>query len=1058
MTKLLPAVLLSVLLTAAAFAAEPKLSFMEPAISPDRSEIAFVSGGDIWTVPAAGGEARLLVSHPAMESRPIYSPDGKRLAFVSRRTGNGDIYVLTFASGELKRLTYDDASEQLDGWSRDGKWIYFSSSSQDIAGMTDVYRIPASGGTAMTVAGDRYAAEFFSAPSPDGASLAISARGLAGGQWWRKGHSHIDEAEIWLVKGHDYQKLAGDSTAPDEKTLWPMWTPDGHGLYYISDRGGAENVWFKPPSGAPKRVTSFKDGRVLWPTISYDGKEIVFERNLEIWKLALPAGTPTQVKITRRGQPDGPAAGHIVYTNQFRDLALSPDGKKVAFIAHGDVFAASAKDGGDAVRVTNTSGLEHEISWAPDSKRIVYSSDRDGAWHLFQYDFTKSAESKLTSGGGSDYIPQFSPDGKKISFVRDGRELVTYDVESKQEKVLAKGILDQPPFESMHSVAWSPDSKWVAYSFETNKNFTNIWVVPVEGGDPHQLTFLANSSMGSLAWSKDGKYIVAATSQRTEQGEVIRVDLTPREPKFREDQFRELFTTPPTGEKKPDDAVKADGAKVDTKAPPKVEIVFEGIRRRLSMMPLGLDVNGPTLSPDGKMLLFAGITAGQFNLYTYSLDELSREPAAVRQLTSSAGGKSNPQFSPDSKEVIFLEQGRIQSITVESRQGKPLAVNAAVDVDFDTEKREVFREAWSYLNQAFFDPNFNGVDWNAMRVKYEPYIEGSSTPDETRRILSLMIGELNASHSGISAPGGGPGGAADGVGKLGLRFDRADYEASGKLRVTEVIAMGPASIAGIKVGAVITAVDGAPVGTGINVDQLLEYKIGKRVALTVDGKEVVVRPIATAAEKNLLYRQWVDSRRAYVDKISGGKLGYIHLPDMSQQTLEQMYIDLDTDNHSRDGVVIDVRNNNGGFVNVYAIDVLARRPYLNMTPRGEATAPARSALGQRALELPTILVTNQHSLSDAEDFTEGYRALGLGKVVGEPTAGWIIYTSGVTLIDGSNMRMPFIRVTTREGAPMEMHPRPVDIAVTRPVGESYTDHDSQLDAAVKELLKETAKH
>ena len=214
-------------------------------------------------------------------------------------------------------------------------------------------------------------------------------------------------------------------------------------------------------------------------------------------------------------------------------------------------------------------------------------------------------------------------------------------------------------------------------------------------------------------------------------------------------------------------------------------------------------------------------------------------------------------------------------------------------------------------------------------------------------------------------------------------------------------------------------------------------------------------PVSINAEKQLVYRQWVEERRAYVEKASGGRLGYAHMPDMGAGSLAQLYLDLDVENQSKEGVVIDVRNNNGGFVNVYAIDVLARRPYLNMTRRGrDASAPARSALGQRALELPTILVVNQHSLSDAEDFTEGYRALKLGKVVGEPTAGWIIYTGGTTLVDGSTMRIPTIRITDNSGQTMEMNPRPVDVAVTRVVGESYAGKDSQLDAAVAELLKQ----
>jgi tricorn protease len=237
--------------------------------------------------------------------------------------------------------------------------------------------------------------------------------------------------------------------------------------------------------------------------------------------------------------------------------------------------------------------------------------------------------------------------------------------------------------------------------------------------------------------------------------------------------------------------------------------------------------------------------------------------------------------------------------------------------------------------------------------------------------------------------------------------------------------------------------------------------VNRRIAITVSNaasgapaREVLLRPINQAAEKNLRYRQWVEMNRAYVEKISGGRLGYAHMNDMSEGALTRLHLDLDADNRAKDGIVIDVRNNNGGFVNVYAIDVLARRGYLTMTPRGLPAAPARTMLGQRSLELPTILVTNQHSLSDAEDFTEGYRALKLGKVVGEPTAGWIIFTGSATLVDGTTLRMPATRITDGTGANMELRPRPVDIPVTRPVGESLSGRDSQLDAAVDALLKQ----
>jgi C-terminal processing protease CtpA/Prc len=477
------------------------------------------------------------------------------------------------------------------------------------------------------------------------------------------------------------------------------------------------------------------------------------------------------------------------------------------------------------------------------------------------------------------------------------------------------------------------------------------------------------------------------------------------------------------------------------------------------MLPVGIDVRYQRISPDGKLVLMVAAVANQLNLYVYPLDELSKDPFVSRQLTSTAGFKSNPQFSPDSKEVFYLEQGRINIIPLENRQARQLSVAAEMDVDFAREKMEVFQQAWTYIRDNFFDPNFNGVNWDAVRDEYAPLAAGARTPDELRRIISEMLGELNASHSGIAAPGNTAQPPA--IGRLGIRFDRNEYESKGALRVTDVIPLTPAAIGNLKVGEYLVAVDGAAVGAHRNLDELLAYKIGKRVALTIaasaDGAqkhEVVVRPINGVTERNLLYRQWIENNRAYVAKISGGRLGYIHMADMSAGALTQLYIDLDAENRERDGVIIDVRNNNGGFVNVYAIDVLARRSYFNMTPRGFTMAPSRTVLGQRALELPTILVTNRHTLSDGEDFTEGYRSLHLGKVVGEPTAGWIIYTSGVQLIDGSALRLPFDRITANDGELMEMHPRPVDVPIAKPVGESLSGRDSQLEAAVTELLKE----
>ena len=1066
--------------TAAASESAPlQPAFGEPGISPDGSTIAFVSGGDIWTVPSSGGEARLLISHPAMESRPLYSPDGKRLAFVSERTGNGDVYVLEFATGELRRLTYDDSPDRLDGWSRDGRWIYFSAGVNEPGYLNDIYRVRVEGGTPQAVSADFYANQFQAAPSPDGSRIAFAARGIASEQWWRKGHSHLDESEIWLMEDKvppHYQQLS-DSGA---KSLWPMWSGDGASVYYVNDRSGAQNIWVQPVGGAAKQVTPFKDGRVLWPSITPDGRTIVFERDFGIWKLDTSSGQASPVSITRVGVPVGPAVTHLTLNNRFQELALSPDGKKVAFVVHGEIFAASAKDGGEAARVTFTpSAAESNVTWSPDSMKLVYVSDRGATNRIFLYDFATNAETPLTSSDRDDAQPRFSPDGKSIAFFRDARQLILLELASKKERVLASGQFDRPPFGTSRAFAWSPDNRWIAFLQLTARGFREVFAVPAAGGASQPVSFLGNVFSGDVSWSPDGTYLLFGTTQRTETTQVARVDLIPHAPMFREDQFRDLFkpespkptapgeTSSPAqpAESKPatpaasNSAAKPGATEEKKPAAKPVEITFEGIRRRLSLVPTGVDVNEQIISPDGKLLLLTASVAGQTNLYVYPLDELAKEPPVARQLTSTAPPKSAAQFTPDSKDVFYLEGGTIHSVNVESRQVKPLAVSAEMDVDFAQEKIEIFEQSWRYLRDLFFDPNFNGVDWNAVHSEYAPRIAAAATPEEERRLIRLMLGELNASHLGISAP---PGMGESAAGRLGLDFDRREYEDSGRLKISHLVPLGPADLAKtIHTGEYLLAVEEKSTAPPANLDQLLDHTVGKRIVLKIssspDGKDarnVIVKPVDGGDEKELRYREWVEQRRAYVEKASNGRLGYAHMRDMSQDSLESLFLQLDTENQSRQGVVIDVRNNQGGFVNVYAIDVLARRGYLTMTPRGQGSYPARAELGQRALELPTILVTNQHALSDAEDFTEGYHSLHLGKVVGEPTGGWIIYTGGTRLIDGSILRLPFIKITAADGTPMEMHPRPVDVLVVRPIGESYSGKDSQLDVAVRELLNQ----
>ncbi|HEY4063675.1 MAG TPA: S41 family peptidase [Puia sp.] len=1113
--------------------------FSDPAISPDGTVIAFASGGDIWTVSAAGGEARLLISHPAYESRPVYSPDGKWLAFNSNRTGNGDVYLFNLATSEVRRLTFDDGNEDISGWSPDSKYVYFSTASHDINAMRDVYRVKTEGGTPMPVSNSRYMTEFWAMPSPDGKEVAFDARGVASSQWWRNGHSHLDESEIWLWKegaAEPYQRL----TEGGAKDLWPMWSKDAATLYFVSDRSGAQNLWSMPVregktlgsegttrgagttgngagaagrrsegktagSGA-KQLTSFTKGRVLWPSMAANGQTIVYERDFAIWKYDVNSGKTAMVEIRRVGTPSG-GGTERARADQFRDMKLSPDGKKVAFVAHGEVFV-SAVTGGEAFRTTFTGANEGQLAWAPNSNAICYVSDRDEVSRIYEYNFITGKETRLTNDIHDDAAPVYSPDGKTLAFIRDTKELRVLDRASGKETLLTKAFMGRPPIGNT-SVKWSPDGKWIAFTAYGAKGFRNVNVIPLAGGEAKPISFLANTFGGNISWGEDGRYILFNTRQRTEMGNIARVELAPRRPDFSEDRLQRLFieqstspSTPvnpgePTYSRTNPATMPADSAARDTarsrmgrRGGGVTRIVFDGIHERLSLLALGgADVNDMSISRDGLILITASV-GGQTNLYTYSANESARGEGGagaggrggaspLRPLTTTPGNKSDAQFSPDGKEVFFLSQGAIESISLDTKTVKPIAIRTEMQVDFDKEKVEVFRQAWQAEKKGYADPDMNGVDWNAVYKEYEPLAAGAATSDELRRILSLMVGELNSSHSGV-AGGGGPVPAT--TGRLGLGFDRKEYEEKGKLKITEVVYGGPADLAGIRTGDYLLAVDGKTVTAGDNLDELLENKVGRKVTLRVSGRgetgghseaggsvdagrgargegdavggrNLAVKPVNLASEKGLLYRQWVRDEREYVSRISNGRLGYVHMNDMSEESLNQLYLDLDAENQAREGVVVDVRNNNGGFVNAYALDVLTRKSYLTMTNRGLPASPARAQLGQRALELPTILLTNQHSLSDAEDFTEGYRTLGLGKTVGEPTGGWIIFTSSVNLIDGSTVRLPFSKITDHTGKNMELHPRPVDIAVSNPIGEP-AGKDAQADAAVKELLRE----
>lgn len=1032
------------ILAAAAVAALASLA--TPSLSPDARTIAFASGGNIWTVPAQGGTARMLVSDGGNDERPIFSPDGKRIAYISSKTGNGDVYVLRLDDGTVTRLTYDDSYDQLDGWSAGGRYVYFTNYSKNIYYSDDIYRVPVTGGTPMRVVTQPYMNVYLAAPSPRDGALAFDARGLAGSQWWRVGGSHIDHSQIWLRSPQGKYRQVTPGNAKDE---WPMWSRDGGMLYFMSDRSGAQNLWAQPTAGTSARqLTHFGAGRVNWPSIARNGSAIVFERDFGVWRYDVASGRAARVPIRLEGAVEEPHTVHVDARNRFTAYALSPDGKKVAFITRGRLFAADANSGGTAQQVPLHGRYAlGALAWSPDSNTIAYSAGRGHDGVVETYDFLNDRSEQLTDTPQDvrylQYRPRQPDASEQIAFETPGAVRLLA-VASKSVRTLASIDLPWEPFDPDRPLQWSPDGRWLAFLVAEPRGFTNVHVVDAEHPRQRPISFLANVFDDTISWDPHGKFLLFSTSQRTEPGQVARVDLVPRTPTFEESKFHALFSPA-----KP--AVHQTNAATHTQAQknPRVRIDFAGIGHRVQLLPIGVDVQYETISPDGKTLLVSAAEAGQMNLYLFPLSE----HAVVRQLTHSPGGKNVPVWSPDGKRVYYLgDDGSLHAVDASNGKDAPVQLSAEFDDDWNRDKVQAFDQAWSAIRDWYADPHTNGVNWNAVRAAYAPRIAAAQTPDEFRRLLAMMVGELNSSHSGVYPPQG----AKRTTGRLGLDFDRRTYEHLGTLRITNVVPQSPAAISGrIRAGDELVAVDGQRIDGNVNLDELLDNTIGKRVMLTIAsaGKDVqvAVKPVNFATIMELRYRAWVAANRAFVSRMSGGRLGYVHMPDMESESLANLYKDLNVVEYGKDGVVVDVRSNEGGFVNAYALDVFSRRPYLRMYPRGMPEVSARTELGQRALEKPTVLVVNEETLSDGEDFTQGYRALHLGKVVGVPTAGWIIYTSAIQLVDGSTFRLPFERVETLSGQNMERHPRPVDVYATRPVGSKT---DPQLEAAVRTLMEQ----
>lgn len=1097
--------------------------FRTPALSPDGRSVVFTYAYDIWMADIAGGRAERLTAHPASHYGPRFSPDGTWLACSSTRTGSGDIYLLPLEDGEVRRLTYHSRYCHVEDWSGDGQTIFFTSDrgQQDTA----LYCVPVAGGTPALVYAEPYETLAHATIAPDGRGLAFN---IVRSVWWRRGPNPFAPSDIWLgttellhpdqdAEAALPRKLIGGSTPHPYIGMnrWPLWTPDGAGLYFVSDRDGNENIWYRSlHDDTLRQITHFTAGRLLWPAIARQANILVFERDGQIWRLDPASGASEPISIRVRADTRQTPVYVENRSRGFSEFRLSPDGKKVAFAVRGEIFADFAdketnkeQRQGPSFRISNTSAREEQVGWTPDSQSLIYVSDRHGEQELYRYDFLARTETRLTDDPSPKSAPTCSPDGTWVAYIRGNNDIYLLNLKTGECCPFAQGC-----FVWNRALAWSPDSRWLAYISHDARFFSNVYVQRIDESSSRQITFLSNIAGENLLWSPDGKFLLFTSGQYRMESQIVRVDLRPIVPLFREAEFDRLFEekrdkrkgkgnreeepehkehrTPPrdagngngevvtqpqldhTEEKEPgpeknaatvappapDQPAEAEAEEKSDKPAQQVEIVFAGIERRLRFLtPIQMDAAAQCISHDSRDLLFLARVAGKTNVWSLPLDE-PRHEQGPRQLIASGTGKRQIQFAPDGKTFLYLDDGQI-TIRKFPNGNDPITLQVRGDltVDFHEEKCQVFGEAWRLLRDTFYDATFHGQDWYALRERFLPFVQGAQTHGEVLTIINMMIGELRASHTGVFWHGGWWGND----GYTGLVFDPIELRQHGLLRIKAIVPDSPVALLDEppQPGEYLVAVDGVPITPHTSLDHLLQRTIGRRVRLrlaphpaSTEGRDMAVRPIDGEHYGYLRYRAWVSANKSYVHQVSNSRLGYVHVEEMSYASYQQFLIDLDAEVHSREGVILDIRYNSGGHISTFILDVLTRRNVLRTSFRDYLLTGPYHASGNRTLDKPTVLVTNEGAASDAEIFTELYRRLGLGKVVGKPTGGRVIGTVNWGLLNGSYVRLPTYAYHTPEGENLEGTGRLVDVDVERPMGEWIIGRDRQLDAAVATLL------